>query len=106
MDEHIVELNAEYVEKLLSGEKSWETGKTETFMFNNWTITLRKEEPIYPSFTYSLSGNKENSRETWTRRYTSMEKALLHIFNRFNENSKIKNRYETLEKALKSLGVN
>lgn len=96
-------LNKDYVLATLSKEKLWNVGEKDTFIFENWNITLRKEEEIYKPFMYSLNGEKLNSNEKWCRRYTSMDKAFLHIFNHFNENTNIKNKYETLEEVLKAI---
>ena len=93
-------LNNEYILTTLSEEKLWKVGESDTFIFENWNITLRKEEEIYKPFMYSINGEKNNTNETFSRRYTTVEKAFLHILNHFNENANIKNRYETLSDAL------
>ena len=63
--------------------------------------TLRKEEEIYKPFIYSVKGTHENG-SVITRRYTSMDKAFLHIVNGFNENASIRNAYETIDDVLTS----
>lgn len=94
------ELNKDYITTTLSEERLWKVGESDTFTFENWTITLRKEEKIYKPFLYSINGKKEGTKETFDRRYTSMEKAFLHILNHFNENVNIKDKYTTLSDAL------
>jgi len=96
-------LNKDYVLTTLSEEKLWKVGESDTFNFKDWNITLRKEEEIYKPFTFSIYGEKDNSCETWSRRYTSMEEAFLHILNRFNENANIKDKYKTLFDVLDQL---
>lgn len=93
-------LNKNYILRTLSEEKLWKAGESDTFVFENWKITLRREEEMYKPFMYSLSCEKINTNESFGRRYTTMEKAFLHIFNDFNENVNIKNKYETLSDAL------
>lgn len=93
-------LNKDYVQTMISEEMLWENGKCVTFRYSDWTLTLKKEGSQYLPFSYSLSGSKINSLESWSRRYADLENALLHIFNAFNENSNLKNKYETLSKAL------
>lgn len=96
-------LSKEYILTTLSEEKLWKTGESNTFKFEDWNIILRKEEDIYKPFTFSITGKRDNSNETWGRRYTSMKQAFLHMFNRFNENVNIRNRYNTLFDALKTI---
>lgn len=50
-----------------------------------------------------MSGRKVNTHETISRRYVDVESAFLHIFNCFNENADIKDRYDSLDKALERI---
>lgn len=61
-----------------------------------------KEEDIYEPLKFSLAGKKEGTHETIGRRYVNAEKALLHMFNNFNENACIRNRYNNLEEVIKN----
>ena len=92
----MMKLNKEYIKTTLDEEKLWKVGESDTFRHNDWTITLRKEEENYAPFKFSVSGEKDNSLETWSRRYVSMESAFLHILNNFNENRNIANKYESI----------
>jgi len=92
----MLELSKEYIVRTLEEERLWKEGEEDTFKYGNWKITLRKEEKIYLPFTFSIYGEKDNSCETWSRRYKSMEEAILHILNNFNENVNIKNKYKTI----------
>jgi len=96
-----MELNKEYIIRTLKEEALWKEREEDTFKYGDWNITLRKEEKIYSPFTFSINGKKDNSNETKSRRYTSMEKALLHVLNRFNENVNIKDKYKTLSDYIK-----
>lgn len=69
---------------------------------NIWNLTLRREEKKYSPFIFSLEGKRIGTDETWGRRYTSLEKAILHILNDFNENINIKNKYTNIEEYLNS----
>jgi hypothetical protein len=51
-------LNKDYILTMLSKEKLWKVGESNSFIFENWNITLRKEEEIYKPFMYSISGEK------------------------------------------------
>jgi hypothetical protein len=96
-----MELNKEYIIRTLEEERLWKEGETDIFKYNNWNITLRKEEKIYNPFTFSIHGEKDNSNETKSRRYISMEEAFLHVLNKFNENVNIKNNYKTMSDYIK-----
>lgn len=94
------EMTNEYVAYTLEEERLWKEKESDTFQFEDWTITLTKEEKIYYPFTYSISATHENGQSTWSRRYTSMERAFLHILNNFNENGNIKNRYNSIDEYI------
>lgn len=90
------EMTKEYILRTLKEEKLWKEKESDTFTFGKWTLTLAKEEMKYHPFTFSVRGKHENGSR-WSRRYTSMEKAFLHIVNRFNENVAIQDCYENLD---------
>jgi len=98
-------LTKKYIEITLQEERLWKVGESDTFKFGEWKLTLRREENIYKPFKYSLEGMKRNTNGTvssWSRRYISMEKAFLHILNRFNENANIRDNYNSIEEFIKS----
>lgn len=95
------ELTKDYIGTTLQEERLWKTGKEDTFFFNDWHLTLRKEEEKYKPFTFSVVGVHTNG-SSWNRRYLSMEKAFLHIVNNFNENANIENNYKSIEKFMTS----
>lgn len=89
-------LDLQFILESLSKEEHWKPGDHVSFFFDNWNLSLKREEDQYKPFTFSVSGSKQNTDETITRRYLSMEKAFLHILNRFNENANVKNVFQSL----------
>lgn len=103
MEEKI--LNIELINKLINKEGLFNVGEREDFLYKNsnqniWNLTLIRDEDIYSPFIFALEGRKVGTNETWSRRYTDIKEALLHIVNDFNENANIKDRYNNIEKYL------
>mgnify|MGYP004541363441 CR=1 FL=1 len=99
-------MNKKFVLNTIKESESWKEGQCVVFRFKNfygmeWELIFRKEEKEYLPFKYSVSGKKVNTHETINRRYVDAESAFLHIFNCFNENADIKDKYDSLDKALK-----
>ena len=93
------------VNQWLKEADSWEVGHIETFDFGNWSLCIRKEEAIYEPFRFGVNGHRKRTAETMSRRYVSIESALLHVANGFNVNANVRNRYSSLDDALRdSLG--
>ena len=91
-------LNTKLIKSLMERKNDFEVGEKEKFAYKNeygnvWSLVLRREEEQYSPFIFAIEGNKVGTNETWSRRYTSMEQALLHIVNDFNENANIENKY-------------
>lgn len=100
-------LNKKFIKQLLERKNDFKTGEKVNFIYKNdneniWNLTLRREEKKYSPFIFSLEGKRIGKDETWGRRYTSLEKAILHILNDFNENINIKNKYTNIEEYLNS----
>lgn len=96
-------MTKDYVRKTLSEEPLWKAGESDTFsvtLSQEWTFTIRKEEPEYEPFRYSLHGRKTGTNETWSHRYVTMEAAFLHIANNLNENANVKDTYEDIQQWL------
>lgn len=78
----------------------------ETFCFRlqlhfAWYIQLTKEdERIYRPFRYAIEANCLDNPQGFSRRYVSLEKALLHCLNSFNENATIPNKYKSIQEYL------
>ena len=103
MEEKI--LNIELINKLINKEGLFNVGEREDFLYKNsnqniWNLTLIRDEDIYSPFIFALEGRKVGTNETWSRRYTDIKEALLHIVNDFNENASIKNKYSNIEEYL------
>ena len=101
-------MNKEFALNTIKECDSWKEGQSVTFRYKNfhgieWELIFRKEEKEYLPFKYSVSGRRVGMHETISRRYVDAERAFLHVFNCFNENATIKNRYDSLEKALEEM---
>ncbi|WP_304683101.1 LPD11 domain-containing protein [uncultured Clostridium sp.] len=99
------ELNKEIMTNLIKMKDDFKVGDKKTFLYKNsngniWELTIRREEEIYEPFKFAIVGTKVGTNQTWSRRYTDIKKALLHIVNDFNENANIKNRYSNIEEYL------
>lgn len=66
---------------------------------SRWRFALTKVD--CEPYTVSLTGRKMGTHETWSRRYLTVEAALLHVANRLNENSAIKNPYSSMDEWMK-----
>lgn len=98
------ELNYDSLRCILCKSKAWTCpGDSLSFRFGPWALKLTLEDVIYSPFSYALNGKKGETSETWSCRYTSVEAAMLHVLNRFNENADIPNRYKTLDDAIPDL---
>ena len=95
-------LNTKLIESLVERKNDFEIGEKEEFIYKNdngnvWNLVLRREKEQYSPFIFAIEGNKVGTNESWSRRYTSLEQALLHIVNDFNENANIGNKYSDLQ---------
>lgn len=90
-------LSKKLIQKWLNEADSWDVGHVETFDFGNWSLRIRREETIYEPHRFSVDGHRKRTAETMSRRYMSIEAAMLHVVNGFNENVNRPNRYASLE---------
>lgn len=68
--------------------------KTATFLF--MAVTIRKEDDTnYKPFRYVMDACCLDNMQSFGRRYVSLEAALLHCLNGFNENANIPDRYSS-----------
>lgn len=66
-----------------------------------WFVRIRKEpEEQYAPFRYIVEAFCLDNIQTFTRRYITLETALLHCLNGFNENANRPNRYKSIEQYL------
>jgi len=103
MEENV--LNVNFINKLLERKDNFKIGEKVNFIYKNdynnvWKLSLSREEEQYAPFLFSVEGKKVGTNETWCRRYTSIEQAILHIANCFNENANIKDNYNNLEEYI------
>ena len=67
----------------------------------DWLATLRREdERLYAPYKYAVQAYCLDNVQTFERRYTSLEQALLHCLNGFNENANVPDRYKSIEEYL------
>lgn len=97
-------LDAALVRRLLDEERLMKSGESDSFKVQlhfQWFVCIRKEpEEQYAPFRYIVEAFCLDNIQTFTRRYTSLEKALLHCLNGFNENANRPNRYKSIEQYL------
>lgn len=94
-------LTKERVLQWLKEADGWEVGHNELFEYKDWTLEIRKEEDIYLPYRFGISGHRNGTEESHGRRYTSIEYALLHVFNDFNDNPTYQ-WYASIDAALNS----
>lgn len=93
------ELDAPMIIRLLVEEHLMKPGESDSFSYDDWDLTLRREDPKYLPFKYAINGKNRRTGGYWSRRYYSMDRALLHVLNRFNENVNVQDKYHSLEEA-------
>ena len=63
----------------------------------DWFVILKREnERMYAPFKYAVNAYCLDNIQTFDRRYVTLEDALLHCLNGFNENANIPNRYKSI----------
>ena len=94
-------LDRSLVKEILEKEERMAKGETISFILQIsflWHVRVTKEDdPRYAPYRYALNAYCLDNPQCFDRRYTTLEKALLHCLNRFNENATVKNRYRTME---------
>lgn len=98
------QLDAAFIRRLLDEEHLMKNGESDGFRLQltfGWYVVLRKEDrPQVAPFKYAIEAYCLDNIQSFSRRYVSMEKALLHCLNGFNENAAIPNRYEFIQDYL------
>lgn len=97
-------MKKEFIIELLEASQEMEDGDVKNFTFGEWNLEIIKEDEYAP-FEFAIIANKEDGLESWNRRYTSAEQAILHVLNNFNENESISN-YSSIQDALDSMIIN
>lgn len=97
-------LDRSLVKKMLEEEERITKGETRSFTLRihfPWHVKITKEDnPEYAPYRYALNAYCLDNPQCFNRRYTTLEKALLHCLNGFNENAAIKDRYRSMEEYL------
>lgn len=90
-----------FIKHLLDEEKQMKKGDTTYFKLQLtflWHIKIEKEDDLLiPPFRYIVNARCLDNIQTFERRYISLEDALLHCLNGFNDNERIPNRYKSLD---------
>ena len=74
---------------------------TQDVVEQSLTVKITKEDnPEYAPYRYTLNAYCLDNPQCFNRRYTTLEKALLHCLNGFNENAAIKDRYHSIGEYL------
>lgn len=97
-------LDPAFVRRLLDEEHLMKPRESDSFRLRlhfDWFATLRREdERLYAPSKYAVKAYCLDNAQTFGRRYTSLEKALLHCLNGFNENANVPDRYKSIEEYL------
>lgn len=92
------------VKRLLDEEKLIKKGETESFKLQLtflWYVVITKEDDsLCKPFRYVLNAWCLDNNQNFDRRYVTLEAALLHCLNRFNENANIPNRYHSTDEYI------
>ena len=94
------QLDATLVRRLLDEERLMKVGESDSFRLRlhfDWFIILKREdERMYAPFKYAANAYCLDNIQTFNRHYVTLEDALLHCLNGFNENVNIPNRYKSI----------
>lgn len=97
-------LDPALIHRLLDEEHLMKPRESDSFRLRlhfDWFATLRREdERLYAPFKYTVKAYCLDSIQTFERRYTGLEEALLHCLNGFNENANVPDRYKSIEEYL------
>lgn len=97
-------LDVALVRRLLDEERLMKPGESDSFKMQlhfEWFVRIRKErEKQSVPFRYIVEAFCLDNIQTFTRRYITLEAALLHCLNGFNENANRPNRYRSVDEYL------
>lgn len=103
------DLDAKMILRLLREEYLMKPGESDSFTLDingaQWEMKLKRESEVYLPFKYSIFGRcteptPVGTYATVSRRFTTIDGALLHCLNHFNENANVRNKYNNIEDAL------
>lgn len=101
-DAYCKNLDKSLVLRLIEKEKQMKIGEVNGFKLQlefSWFVELKREN--YNGFKYTLEAYCLDHPQSFGRRYTTLEAALLYCLNRFNENANISNQYNSIEDFMK-----
>lgn len=93
-------LTPELVRRLLDEDHLMKTGESNCFtiqLYFLWHVRIRKEPESLAPFRYALEAYCLDNIQTFSRRYTTLERALLYSLNGLNENATVQNSYQSLQ---------
>lgn len=94
-------LDKTLVQRLLEEERLMKIGEADGFKLKLtfvWFVELKQEN--IGDFWYTIDAYCLDNPQTFNRRYVTMEAALLHCLNGFNENVRLPNRYQSIKDYL------
>lgn len=94
-------LNKELVQRLIDEQKLMKEGESDSFklqLYYTWYVIIEKETTEH--FSHIVYAYCLDNAQTFTRRYTGLEKTILHCLNEFNENANICNKYQSIDEFL------
>ncbi len=98
------QIDTTLVRRLLDEERQMKVGESDGFRLRlhfDWFVILKREnERTYAPFKYTVNAYCLDNIRTFSRRYVTLEDALLHCLNGFNENVNIPDRYKSIRHYL------
>ena len=92
------------IRRLLDEEHLMKPRESDSFRLRlhfDWFATLRREdERLCAPFKYAVKAYCLDNIQTFDRLYITLEQALLHCLNGFNENASVLNRYKSTKEYL------
>lgn len=102
-------LDKSIVKRLLDEEILMKKGETDSFKLQltfAWYVEIIKEDDVhYKPFRYTLNARCLDNAQNFGRCYVTLEEALLHCLNHFNENALIPDRYKSVNEYLAGNGT-
>lgn len=102
-------LDKSLVKRLLDEEVLMKKGETDSFKLKlafAWYVEIRKKDDVLcKPFRYTLNASCLDNAQSFGRSYATLEAALLHCLNHFNENARISDRYKSVNEYLEGNGT-
>lgn len=94
-------LDKKLIQQYLDEDRLMKKGETCCFLihlFFDWHVTLTKEKD--GDFHYVIEAHCIDCPQVFKRMYLTMDEALLHCVNSFNENENVPDKYKTLQEYI------